>query len=574
MKTSHKVLCAAILMSFSVPALAQDELANALPSSTVLLIRIRDVQDFLADVKKSPIYAKRDEGEFAGMTTAIREAWNKMKQSARSEVDVDLEELLSSVHGDITFVVGSLDSIISSVVQASSTFEEPEIRAEDIPLLLTFDTEDAQESFAKNWKKLLDAGRSQGAKVEERSFQGGKITTVGRPDDATEGPEKILFGELETRYFMGFNTELLERTMANLKSGRKEGSLGEVDAFKTSMREAVGNESDVLAYVNVASVVSALDASLRDHMFGIFWQKARDLLIGKSLNSIAVSFALDAGGVVERIFVHNAGAKDGMLGWLQGTVPAQPTPLVPKEALAYSALALDFGQVFKLIREIFAVASQMAPGLAGQTLDSVFEQNLGISLADFERAFGDRIYTFQTSAQTADNPLGNLGLIIELENEGPVKQLLGKLAQLSGGELSEEKYLGRDIYVAPSGPVQPALFAADKLFVFGVERPLVEMVIRRIGESSGGLAEESSFQKVASFYPKQGLVMMSYTDSKLLEESFKAMAQTMQLAATDAPEWIFGVIGHVGGMFGTSTGYSLWREQGLYSEGRLPYSTE
>ncbi|HLU47958.1 MAG TPA: hypothetical protein VK116_07730 [Planctomycetota bacterium] len=570
MKLLRTFACACVLLGAGLPAQAQDDLLNALPDSTMLIVRVRDTSDLIADFQKSPFYLKRNEEGFRESTQAIEQHWEQMKAGAREELGIDLGEFLSSVKGDITVAIGGMGPVITRLIEnATMGLGAPDVSPDEVPFLVAIDTEEGKDAFATNWKKILDKARGEGAKVDSKSFQGGTVTTISRPEGETDGPEKIFLGELGSRYLFSLNQEMVERTMARLKSGGGDGSLSALGSFKASMRETKEGESDLMAFVNVAGIVAAADTALRDHSSGIIWTKVRDLFIGR-LDALSLTLALDGQGVFQRIFAHDGGSKTGILGWFEGNVPPRPSALIPEDTLAYSAMAFRFGKVLSAIREIASMA------MGGADIDALVEAQTGIRLGDIERAFGDRVHTLQSQGQTPENPTGDLTLIFELNDEGPINRLLQVVNGMTGGAFAPQKYLGRDLYVLPAAgaPISPALMASDKLFVLGFDRSGVEKVVRRIGESSGGLASSPDFQKVANAFP-QDIVAMSYTNAKLLQDTFSNMGQIFMLASEgDAPEWLGAFFNNLGHAFDTSTGYSQWRSAGLFSESKIPFKAQ
>src|SRR5690606_18282303 len=112
-------------------------LLNALPDSTMLIVRVRDTSDLIADFQKSPFYLKRNEEGFRESTQAIEQHWEQMKAGAREELGIDLGEFLSSVKGDITVAIGGMGPVITRLIEnATMGLGAPDVSPDEVPFLV------------------------------------------------------------------------------------------------------------------------------------------------------------------------------------------------------------------------------------------------------------------------------------------------------------------------------------------------------------------------------------------------------------------------------------------------------
>jgi hypothetical protein len=568
MKSLRLALLASILAGSAPTAFGQSEIVNALPEGAAIVVTVRNVDEFIRKAKDTPIYKLTERQDLAAMVAEIAKGWTEICDQARKETGIELESFLRACKGEISFAVGDLGTLAQKVATAAQTLEEPDIRPEEIPIIAYLDTRDGKAEFAKNLDILLAKAKSEGVRTEKDAFRSGSITTLHRPEGDEDGPQAVFVGELGTRYILALDKNLLQRTMVSLDSGEKANTLGQTPTYQLSQRETAGQSSDFSFYVNLRSIVDAVDTILRDHMAAFFWQKARTLLIGKALNGLSLTLTVDANGLRQNVFVHNDGNSDGVLGWFKGTTVAAPPPaLIPDEALSCSSMVLNMREVFKVIREIASTAL----AFSGQgNPEALFEQTFGMKLADLERSFGMRMHSFQTTGATEDNPVGDLCMIFELEDDAPMKSLLEKVSVISEGQFTAEKYLNRDLYVAPTGgPIAPCITVTDRLFVFGLGREGVERVVRRIGKTEGGIGGTDEFRKTAGFFPSP-IVGLSYTHQKLFEQSLDTIFSSFTSAA-DAPEWLGTFLQALVRSFGTSVAYMQWHDAGLYSTSWSPF---
>src|SRR2546422_6107143 len=113
-------------------------------------------------------------------------------------------------------------------------------------------------------------------------------------------------------------------------------------------------------------------------------------------------------------------------------------------------------------------------------------------------ALGSGIHYYQRGGLSQQNPLGNVTLALDLKDEMPVKELLGKLSMMAG--LQPQKYMDRDLYLlggANGGEEGAAVGIADRFLVAGIKAEAVKEVIRRAGKGGKSLADNPTYQAVA-----------------------------------------------------------------------------
>ena len=549
-------------------------LVKALPAETVLLVRVQNISELARKWKESPFYKLKDKAEFAPLMQQLEEGWNEFKGHAQKELKIDLAQLLGACKGEVAFVLGNLTAVADAIGKSLSTGEEPDVKLDTIPLLVSLDTLEGKADFAKNLKQLFDQGRKSGVKVKEEDFRGGKVVTVSRPEDAgDDGPEHIYFGEHGTRYFISLSPDFLKQTIANLGSGATS-SLDQVANFQATQKQT-GGGGDFFMYLNVRSFVEAVDKSIEASMFGFIWQRLRQLLVGESLNNLGVSANLEKEGLRSKMFLHNGGGADGLLGWFKTpAVAAKPSPLIPAEALSFSTMGINAEQVATALWEVGKTAMMMMGG--GADFESQFQQQFGVSLQDIFRSLGSRFHTFTSKGPSGTNPMGDLSIILELKDDNPLKQLLDKAGPMLAGAATQSTYLNRDVFSFATGmpDLAPTFTVTDRYLIFSLAQANVEKVIRRIGKSTSELGESAGFKKFSALLPPK-VAGLSYSDEKYLNTVLENLADSIrQQGSDDVPEWFFQIFAVGGRLFGSSGSYLLWKDQGLYSESWAPFRAE
>lgn len=546
---------------------------KALPAKTTLVLQVDNVGGLIKKIKASPPYALKDRGEFAGLIKQFEAAVEKARNEARAETGVDLLELLDAVKGEVIFVIGDISPLARTVGDAVTNLEEPDIKPGDVPILLAWDTLSGGPKFQTGYAKLLDFMRSKGVNVEtsDQDFHGAKITAIKLPEEAFEGtPASLYIGQHGSRYLLTLSRKFLEQTVTNLKPDAKGGGLLDHPPFVATQR-LTAHSSDAFVYLNVKAITTAIDSALSTHMFAFFWKKLEETFIGKSLENIGYSVALEKERVRVRMLANNGGGDDGMLGWFKGEpFPANPPSVIPDDVKSVSSITLNVERAAKTIRQL----AELAMSMQGQTqdLDSLFEQQFGVKLKEFISSFGDRLHFF-SNPPSGSNLFGDFGIIVEMKDDASCQKFLGKLPLLLQGFVENEKYMNRDMYMVVTGEgVNPAICVTDKMLLFALQGDLVKKIIRRVGKNVPGIGDTAGYKKLASFLPAR-VSNLNYTSadyiSGALSEAVKGAAQD---TGAEVPPEILQLIDALGKTLGASIGYGVWKKEGLYFDSVLHYN--
>ena len=171
--------------------------------------------------------------------------------------------------------------------------------------------------------------------------------------------------------------------------------------------------------------------------------------------------------------------------------------------------------------------------------------------------------------------MSDFGLIIQLKDEEVMKKLLAKLATAGSGMLQQKTYLERTIYsLGDTGAeIDPALCVTDGMLIFALESRKVEIVVRRIGKSSSGIGDTSEFKSAAAAakLPARVITLSYATPDYLGQTIAEALKSTVSGVGADVPSELIALMQAVGDTFGSSFGYGVWKENGLYSESVTSY---
>ncbi len=547
---------------------------SVLPQETSLLIHAPNVSGLISKVKSSPLYAVADKPEFAKIFTQFKQMVEGVRQEAKADADVDPFEMLEAVKGEVVITFGNLAPLVATLSEAMMNMEEPEIKGDLLPFMIAVDTGSGRQSFKKNLLSLVAFIVKEGVGVKTDKFKGGKISKITPPDGANDGPEAIYIGELGTKFFFSLSKKFLQQTMSDLAKGSAEKSLVKNEVFAAT-NELTGKGSDFFLFVNIKPVLASIDAAMSANPFVFVWQSVSEILFGKSLNNLGMGYSLEENGIKGKVFVHNGGADDGILGWFKSKpFPAKPPTIIPDSSLVYATTGLNGDAIGKSIRKVLELVQSFA-ALQGEVVDieQMFEQNVGVKFSAFLKSIGNRLHYFSAGVPTQDNPLGDFSFVVELKNDKVWKQLLDKALEMTGGALQPKKYMGRDIFSSGDlGGVDPSLCVTDKMLLFSLSPKSVEQVIRRIGKDAPGIGEKPSFKKTLAKLPAQ-VTGLSYSSKEYADQSAAAMKDMFADIPfpEEIPPELFDFLSALGKTMDDSAGYSTWKETGMYSETVAPY---
>jgi hypothetical protein len=546
----------------------------ALPGDATLIARVRDVSDLVEKVKKSPLYRLKEKPEFADLVKKIEAAFEGARGKVRAELDIDLMELLTSIEGEIVLYAGNAWTLF----QSFQTIERgPDANAafESLPLVLAVDAQGASGKLKGLLAKVWEYGRKEGAKIEHQDFHNGVITVLTNPDAADGGPEHLYLAEHGTKFLFGASRKLLEATVANLDSG-KGGGLDANAVFQKTQGATEGEASDLSLYVDLKQITDAVDKGVASAggFQSMIWSSVKNIVFGKSLNSVGLAGFFDERGIRQTLFVHNAGASDGLLGWFKGApFSSTPAAVIPPEVATFSTLAFNGPNFAVAVRQLIKLGLSFQGGGDSADPDAQVEAMLGIKLEDIFRGLGSRIHAFGFGeGPNLENPLGDQTFVLELQDEAPFKQLLGH-PLLASGALQSRKYMERDIF-SPAGVAEgagPAFCISDRMLIVSLDGKSVEKTLRRAGKEGPGLGDQEGYKKIAAIVPPK-VAFLGYSDEGYIAKTFGSVSEMIrESAAAEVPEDVFLLLAAVGKFLGATIAYGAWQDAGLFYDSRMLY---
>ena len=553
-------------------------LLDSLPADTALVIQIPNVSSMLAHLKATPLGDVQNVPEVAKQLDNLKKAFADVREKAKKEAGVDPWDFVSSAQGEVILSLGSLAPLKKALTEQLSGIE-PELTSEAFSVLLSVDTGSSKSTFKDALSKLLEMGKKEGGiRVKSDAFHGAQLTSVLPPDGVdTDGFDGFHFAEQGSRFVFGLSKKYVEEVVASAAAG-KSGGLTRDEKFAQAVSQT-GNDNDVFMFLNIKNISDSLGGALNATFYSFFWQRFEQLVLGKSLNSITIGAKYRADGGSSRMFVHNDGAKDGMLGWLRADpIAPAPSSFVPESALTYSAMTIDFNKVFGFIHDIAQTAMSFQ---GGGDVKGLFEQQTGVKFDDLQKSFASRLDVFASEMGNEDNPLGDATFALGLKDAGPLRSLIQRAVAMSGGGLESSKYQGQEILALPNPEMPVGMSVTDKVFLVSVQQDNVKKSIRGLKATASPLASKASFQAAASRAP--GKVNLFAFQSReymtkavaIYEELISSAVGEMRRSGADVPEGVeqavFAALKSLTEATGDGAGWGFWKDKGFYVESMTPF---
>ncbi len=553
---------------------------GALPSDSCLVIQIPSISGLSAKLKASPLGEIGTLAEVKAAMKDLETALEKPRAEAKRELGFDPFDVLMSAEGEVVVTVGSIKALQKAITEQLSGLE-PTVTSEDVSALVYVDAGGAKAKFEEAFSTLFAKGREQGVNVESSDFHGGTITKISPPKEAGEQELKsVHFGQLGSRFFLSLSPKSLQEVMANVAGG-KSGGLVEESRFQTT-HSLAGVGGDLFFFLNVRAITETVGGALNATFYGFFWQKFQSLVLGKSLNNLGMAIQVSPSqGISQKMFVHNGGAADGMLGWFKTPPLSTELPAyIPQGVHMLMAVGVDFSKILGALQEIGGVALSFQ---GGGNFEAMFEQQTGVKFADLKRSLGKRLDLFSTRLATQSDPVGDMTLLLGLDSPKPLRDLLARATQLAPGSVVPSNYQGYEVLSFPDAGLPIALSITDKSLVFGMEKESVQKVLVRLKQSAGEAQTEQRVKDALKRSPGQvNLYQYQRTIDESQAETFAndLISQiTMAVAATGEPSLPPSVTAAIkaglkglAGAFEDGVGWGLWKEQGFYLESISPFA--
>lgn len=478
-------------LALAVPAQADVPGENALPASTLAVVKVKNAADLRKAVAASQFGQMFADPAMEPLKKDIEARLQDTEGQIKQTLGVTIQELLETPQGPAWLAVVRRDG------------EVP------ISVLLAADAGSNNDRMMQVMTKgTEELGKREGTKVSTESF---KDLTLHIAQPPTEGNPPLVWTNMGSTYVIGVGLDAVKDLLANVEG--RDDSLASSEAY-TGVKEAVGDDAEVSWFVNLAQAIKfgmnsvaeqGGDPAQADAMLG--------LLGVNQLRAVGGTVRLGQGDFDAQTttFVYAPTPSQGVFKLVQmPVVSMQPEPWVPATASSYQTLSWDLDAAYDGLNEL---ANQFLPGaleniergLQGPGGESIrFQQDLFGPLGDRISIVGDFKKPITEESQRSL-------FAIALEDAKAFQTTLNKLIAITGAAPKKRDFQGTTIYDfelpeipaqagAPQmnfkGPISLAI-ARDTLFLT-TDTGLLEQVLRPGGAA---LVDSPEYQTVAKQFP-------------------------------------------------------------------------
>ena len=497
MRSPIRVLAGSTLLGLlltAAPAAAQVPGENALPSSTLALLKVKDTKDLREAFGRSQFGKLMADPAMKPLKDDIAAKLEDFDKEMKQRIGVTIKELVETPDGPAWLAVTKRDD------------EVP------IGLLLVAEAGDNADRMNEIMTKGTDQlEKEAGGKVSTEEFQGKTLHVIQPP---AEGSPPLLWTNDGSIYYISLGDEPMKDLLAN--SGGRADSLASNEAFGAIGKKLGTAESQISWYVDIQQAIQlVLEAAS---------EQGNDAgQIEALLQTLGLTQVKAAGGVVDlatgefdsvsRTFIYVPGQRTGLLRLFQ--FPAiDPTPesWVPATASSYQSISWDLDAAYTAASDLVnmflpGALENIERGLQGPNGEALrFQQDVFGPLGDRISVVSD----FKGEGDELDAESQRALIGVALEDEAAFRDTLNTLFAIAGAEPKKRDFQGVTIYDVelpelPAAPGAPRMqlagtvsiaIAKGTLFISG-RAPLLEQVLR----GGPSLVDDAEFKAVAAKFP-------------------------------------------------------------------------
>ncbi|QDV36011.1 hypothetical protein [Tautonia plasticadhaerens] len=520
MRSPIRVLAGSALLGVlatAAPAVAQVPGENALPGSTLAIVKVSSASDLREALGDSQFGRLLADPAMEPLLEDIRTKLDDLNTQLKQRIGVTLKELVETPQGPAWLAVTRAEAEIPVAAILVADAGENAARMDEI---MTKGTEQLE--------------KEAGGQSRTEEFQGKTLHIIQPP--AEDSPPLVWSSEGSV-YFIGVGIDAMKDLLAN--AGGREDSLA-ASANYQALGEKLGTDSQVCWYIDIQQAIQLVVQAAAEQ--GGEAGQAEALLRTLGVDQLkavggTVDFATGEFDSVAKTFVYAPGQRSGILRLFQmPPIDATPEPWVPATVASYQTLSWDLDAAYTALGDLVnmflpGALENVERGLQGPGGETIrFQQ-------DIFGPIGDRVSIIADFAEEGEeiDAQSQRGLVaIALEDEQAFQTTLNKVFAIAGLAPEKRDFQGTTIYDVelpelPAAPGAPQLqldgnvsIAIAKGYLFATGRaPLLEQILRGGGSS---LADDSQFRAVAGKYPGQ---VSSFTFNRP-EEQARAVYNTFK----------------------------------------------
>lgn len=539
-----------------IASAAQVWAADAVPTErrlgtdVVAYLSLRNISELKTAWSKTQLGQLLQDKELAPFLKQFEAPWAKATAEFEKESGLPLQDVLDLPHGE--FAVAALYTVGKPMAAAAF-----------------LDFGDKRETLDKLLEKLNTAITEEDkAKRSEEEIDGTEVVIYTFPQEESEEEEeddkakKTKPAPATLVYFIKDTTIVVGSRLDSLKAiltrwdGQHDKILADKRAFKYIREKCRGENSEAVPhmtfYADPIGLVKGLmalggaDSTQSAMVLGMLPSLGLDKL--KAFGG-TLDMGTDDFDTVSRALVFIEPPASGVLNAFQ--FPAKnltPPKWVAATVSTYGAMNWDIAGAYNTVETLYDTFA--GQGALGKIVDDLAEQEEGpkihIKKDLVDQVTGSIIVVGNVPADS-EVLTGERYLIgLELKEEGPIRQLLEKLADLDGFPGKVREFEGEKIYEMPATetdedeedaktPFQPAMAITKKYLMFATHVQELESLLRSDADRES-LADSDAYKAIAKRFPEQTSTQSfqrSDAQLKMLYEALKSGALTEAMSQDD-----------------------------------------
>jgi hypothetical protein len=506
------------ILAVGSPSTAQVPDENALPGSTLAIVKVKSTSDLREAISNSQFGQLLADPAMKPLLDDISTKLEDLNTQMKQRIGVTIEELIKTPQGPAWLAV---------------------TRAEDEIPVAAILVADAGEN-ADRMSEIMTKGTEQlekeaGGQSRTEDFQGKTLHLIQPP--AEDSPPLVWTSEGSV-YYIGVGVEAMKDLLAN--SDGREDSLAASANYQV-LGGKLGTDSEVSWYIDIQEAIQLVVQAAAEQ--GGEAGQAEALLRTLGVDQLkavggTIDFATGDFDSVAKTFIYAPAPRSGILQLFQmPPIDATPEPWVPATVASYQTLSWDLDAAYAALGDLVnmflpGALENVERGLQGPGGETIrFQQDIFGPIGDRVSIIAD--FDGEGEEIAAEDQQGLVAFA--LEDEQAFQNSLNKIFAIAGMAPKKRDFQGTTIYdielpelpaapgapqmQLPSGEVSIAI-AKGYLFATG-NAPLLEQILRGGGSA---LADDSQFRAVAAKYPTQ---VSSFTYNRP-EEQARAVYNTFK----------------------------------------------
>ncbi|WP_435015820.1 hypothetical protein TA3x_003373 [Tundrisphaera sp. TA3] len=487
----------ALLSTAATPGRAAADPEKALPDSTLLFFKIKNVAELRESFKSTEFGRLLADPAVKPLKESVLEKLEEASKDVKAKLGVTLKELAELPQGTV------------SVAVVGTTKPESKI---PVALLVSADAGKNASTMTDVMMKSTKQAEEAGAKVATSDFKGLTLHIIQAPKEGDKpAPPPVVWTNAGSVFHISTDVDALQDVITNA-NGRSN-SLASVESYAKVVAKL--GEAPVSWFLDITKSVKAGVKAAQANGGGQSPEAMIQLLGLDGLKAAAGTFTFNSGPYdsISKIFVMSPAPAKGLLK-LFSMPPAnlRPEPWVPATVASYQTFSWDLDAAYAGLNDL---VNQFQPGMLDLLQQQLVGPNGGEPLnlqKDIFGPLGDRMTLISDFKKPIKEDSQRLLFGIALEDAKAFQNTLNKIIALTGGSPAKREFQGATIFdfklpemPNPNGAannpfksgVASLTIAKDTLFV-STEPALLEGVLRG-GASS--LVDNPEFQAISKQIP-------------------------------------------------------------------------